>query len=137
MSWTSHDKFLGWTSLFRISKQNAIFGNDGTKNSPFPVIIPNPTLNQVFCNWNAADTGMVVCMTIFGIFAGYRSVHKNLHSSGFYMKKYEFYRYVNMSFGAGIIFGGINSFYRLTGLVPNGLPRALEENDLVKYDYTS
>ena len=88
MSWTSHDRFMGWVNMFRISKQNAIFGNDGTNSSPFPIIISNPTLNQVTCNWNSADTGMVVFMTLFGILAGYRSVHKNNYSSGHYMKKY-------------------------------------------------
>ncbi len=79
---------------------------------------------------------MVIATSLVGILISARGVRKNLLISGMHDQKYEFYRYFNIFAVTGIFLGLRNSYYRLTGLVPNGLPR-IEEDELVKYDYTT
>ena len=50
--------------------------------------------------------------------------------------KAEFYRIMFVGGIAGVFFGYRNSYYRLQGLVPNGLELRDNSTKLVKYNYT-
>lgn len=136
MSWTSHDKILGWIHGFKINKNNTMLKPDAATLPPFPAIIESPSIKQVLNNWNRSDTGVVLAMFVAGLFIASRGVRKNALIEGYFDRRYEYYRYVNLFTFTGLFLGARNSYYRLAGLVPNGLPRT-EEDELVKYDYTT
>ena len=126
MSWTSHDKFFGWVHSFKINKNNVYLNPDPSTRPPFPAIVPDPSYQQVLKNWNRADTGILITMAVFGLLYSSRAIRKTPMIVGYLDKKYQYYRYVNMAVVVGIYLGLNNSCNRLTGMVPNGLPREEE-----------
>jgi hypothetical protein len=69
MSLTAHNQFFGWVHSLTINRNNGIFRPDASVERPFPVIVNNPSIGQVFANWNSADTGMLSSFFVFGLFA--------------------------------------------------------------------
>lgn len=132
---TSHNSFFGWVHGFKINQNNLILGAYAEAKRPFPALIPNPTIQQCIKNWNTADTGLVLFVFLAGTLYGWRHVRLS-DMYGLFEKRSEYFWCSSWSLLAGVLFGLRNSFYRLEGLVPNGLP-ANEVMEPVKYDYTS
>ena len=61
-----HNSVFGWLNTFRILPTNVYLGRFGARPIA-PPIISDPSLGQVFRNWNIADTGAFVTFYILGI----------------------------------------------------------------------
>lgn len=135
MSLTAHNQFFGWIHSFKISRNNQYFKPNASTERPFPVIVEDPSMEQVFKNWNYADTGLLISSFVIGLFASKFFADRNVHDS-ILRRRFFYKRYVNLFLVGGLYFALSNSANRLQGFVPNGLPkkRTLE---VLKYDYTS
>ncbi len=61
-----HDSFLGGLNLLK-RFDNRFFIEKGER-PPYPIIISNPTMTDVFKNYNYADFGLLVMFTFAGKF---------------------------------------------------------------------
>ena len=136
MSLTAHNRFFGWVDGLKFNQNTSMFNPSPSTPRPFPAIIENPTYKHVYSNWNRADTGAVLSFLTLGLLMSSRIVLKQTNITSMFAKRYNYYRYVNLFLMLGIYLGSRNSYYRLIGLVPNGL-ESTQEAELVKYDYTS
>jgi hypothetical protein len=79
MSWTAHDQFFGWIHSFKLNRNNYCLGGKfGTNERPYPVIANNPNIQQVFHNWNGADTGLALTFALVGLLLARRIAAKDL-----------------------------------------------------------
>lgn len=60
-----HDSLLGGLNMFKRFDNRFLL--DKGERPPYPVIISNPTLTDVFSNMNKADAGIVLGFCIIGI----------------------------------------------------------------------
>lgn len=60
------NSFFGFLNSFKILPTNAYLGRLNARTVS-PPIIHDPTLSQVFKNWNLADTGAFLTASIVGI----------------------------------------------------------------------
>ena len=100
---------------------------------PYPVLISDPNIGQVLANMNKSD--FLVYFFVMGIaFLGSVALTRNNVTM---MRKIRVLHY-NMHFFnlCGITVATSCSFYRLTGLMDNGL-RWRRSDGLKKYDFTS
>lgn len=136
MSWTSHDQLFGWVHGLRLNRNNYFFGGkDGINERPYPVIIAEPSVTQVLSNWNRSDSGLVLSSFFLGLFVARRQANKDLQTDSIIDRRGQFRRYHRLFIAFGVILALRNSYYRLEGYVPNGLPK--NDGGLVKYDFTS
>jgi hypothetical protein len=101
---------------------------------PYPIIIDNPTISEVFYNLNKSDMLLSCTFIACGFAASLIASRRFLFlESKFLMTKYMMNWYTLL----GIYIGMNCSYYRLTGLMENGL--RWKNKDLVysKYDLTS
>ena len=60
-SWmTAHNSLFGFIHSYKLDETNLVFNNAAAKQSPYPVIIHDPTIRQAYRNWNTADTGCLI-----------------------------------------------------------------------------
>lgn len=132
---TSHNSPFGFIHSLRLNSNNVVLGASATSESPYPPIVFNPTMKQVLNNWNIADSTLsLIAMAISTAFS-FR-VSTKVHFNSIFSRRQDFYAMIAMSAILSFTLGARNSFYRLEGLVPNGL-RARKVTEPVKYDYTS
>jgi hypothetical protein len=137
MPLTSHDGVFGWIHGFKINQNNIIFGTPQIARTPYPPIIRNPSIKQTFQAWNFADTSMmgtVIFVTSLTAGSLIRAFGENPFSEMMMIQLYR--RIISLSITFGFCFAFRNAFYRLEGLVPNGLPLK-EVHSPVKFDYTT
>lgn len=129
---TAHNSFFGW--IHCLSWGNGLLGSSGELyNTPYPPIVRNPSVKQIIQNWNLADTGMAISLTVLTMVLAARK-HNRIASTSIFEQKQHYSIAVLMAASLGVLFGLRNSVYRLEGLVPNGLaPYEVEEP--VKYNY--
>ena len=88
MSWTSHDKFMGWVHSYKINRNNTMMASDASVQVPFPAIVQNPNFKQVFKNWNRSDTGALLSMVLFGTLISYVRARKIPKLTGYFNHKF-------------------------------------------------
>lgn len=131
----AHDGPFGWIHSLKLNSNNVVLGSSATSDAPYPPIIVNPSFKQVMKNWNKADTSLFLIAMASSTLLCHRVTSKNEFNSIF-SKKQDFFAMMAMSFILSFTLAARNSFYRLEGLVPNGL-KARKISEPVKYDYTS
>lgn len=137
MPLTSYNSIFGWIHTFKINQDNQIFSPSPETERPFPIIVEEPTWGQVISNWNTADTGLVSTFFLGGlIFAKTINRSHSYDTASLLEKRFLYKRHVNLIFFMGLSLALLNSYNRLTGYVPNGLPKKRTE-EVLKYDYTS
>lgn len=119
LMFTDHNRFFGWVHNFKIGEANLFFG-DNNKRPPYPPIVINPTVRQVFANWNIADTGLLVTGTMIGALLARRQCKYSV-GAPISAEKTLYYLFFNSYLSIAVFLGMQNSFYRLVGLNPNGL----------------
>ena len=100
---------------------------------PYPVLISDPSINQVLINLNKSD--ILLYFTVMGAsFLGSVALTRNNRTM---MRKVRILHW-NMHFFnlVALTIASSCSFYRLTGLMDNGL-RWRRSDGLKKYDFTS
>ncbi len=131
---TSHNNLLGWVHGLKINSNNPFLGRVEAATPYYP-ILRNPSIGQVISNWNTADTGalFITAAIVHAIYV-WRKKKFTEHSVTWGLRATN--RSVVISLAFGMVVGLRNSYYRLTGLVPNGM--ASRRNiEPVKYNYTS
>lgn len=71
-------------------------------------------------NWNAADTGLFVCSLTGFTLLSFRLASRG-HFQSILSRRKDFFFMVSFSVLTSFLMGSRNSYYRLQGLVPNGL----------------
>ena len=136
MSWTSHDQFFGWLHCFKLNRNNYVLGGkNGINERPYPIILNNPSFQEVLYNWNFADTGLLLTFVAAGLFIARRIAVKDHLVEGIIERRTTFKAYHRGFVALGLFLALRNSAYRLQGYVPNGLPK--QPAELVKYDFSS
>lgn len=132
---TSHNSPFGFIHSLRLNSNNVVLGGTAISDTPYPPIVYNPNFKQVMNNWNIADTNLSLLAMTVSTFLSYRCSIKIAFNSIF-SRKLDFGAMMLMSATFSFILGARNSYYRLEGMVPNGL-KARKVTEPVKYDYTS
>ena len=126
------DSLFASFSVFKKLNNRGVIGND--QRPPYPIIIDNPTVSQVFYNLNKSD--LLVCAFFVAMGFGASVLgSRNLQvlQAKFMFTKYSMYWYTLL--GA---FTAMNcSHYRLAGLMENGLRWKTKDLLYSKYDLTS
>lgn len=131
----AYNSFFGGYHSLKLSNNNLIMGTALYTDPPYPAIIPNPTVEQIFKNWNIADTGVSLMVMLGLSIINYRFTRKQPFE-GPLVKRSMFIEYSFIFFTASWVFGIRNSYYRLVGLVPNGLKKR-EVYEPLKYQYAN
>lgn len=132
---TAHNSVFGWIHGFRINENNALFPSSQTAPTPYPPLIADPTVEQLWQNWNTADTGAFIFTSLAFTALSYR-ISNQMVDVAIIGRKKQFTLLASFSVLTGAFLGLRNSCYRLQGLVPNGLP-ARKVYEPIKYNYTS
>jgi hypothetical protein len=128
---SNSNKLFSSFNYFKSIRGNQIYRSD--ERPPYPVLISDPTINQVLSNMNKSDF-LVYSFVMSGAFLvsvaltrncitmtrKLRLLHLNMH----------FFNLIALTMATSC------SFYRLTGFMDNGL-RWRRSDGLNKYDFTS
>ena len=60
----SHDSFLGGLNILKTINGRAVLLPG--QRPPYPIIVDNPTFDDVFKNLNRADLGLFIALTVIG-----------------------------------------------------------------------
>lgn len=130
----SNDKLNGWFSSFNIFKyQKAVNFYHFDERPPYPVLNDQATVSQVFFNLNKSDflvfltmlgAGQLVTLSVTKYFITLKS---KFHVSNYLLSLYAI---------TGMVLAMNCSFYRLAGLMDNGLRWKRQGHISNKYDLT-
>lgn len=126
------DSLFASFGVFKKLNSSGVIGYD--QRPPYPIIIDNPTVSQVFYNLNKSDLMVCAFFVALGFGASVIGSRKyQLLQAKFMFTKYSMYWYTLI--GA---FTAMNcSYYRLAGLMENGLRWKTKDLLYSKYDLTS
>lgn len=131
----AYNSFFGGYHSIKLNNNNLVMGTALFTFEPYPAIIPNPTIEQIFKNWNIADTGISLMVMLAFMTVNYR-FNRRQPFVGPLQKRNTFVEYTFVIFVTSWLFGLRNSYYRLVGLVPNGLKKR-EVLEPLKYQYAN
>jgi hypothetical protein len=77
---TSHNSFFGWIHGFKFNQNNIVSASANYVPSPYHPVIEDPSMNQIFQNWNLADTGVTIATVVFTALFSIRAIRKDTTS---------------------------------------------------------
>ena len=133
----AHDSIFGWINGFRFSQSNIIVAANHMTSDLYPPIIRSPTFVQTLHNWNRSDTAVTLLGIFISSFVSYNNATlRSGEQVSHFAQRQIFSRLMFSGFLFSFFLGWRNSYYRLEGLVPNGLAQKNPEVP-VKWDYTT
>ena len=137
MTENSPNSMFSWIDGIRFSQSSIFSGTAHVGFTPYPAIIRMPTFTQVMHNWNKSDTSMAFFTIVGSSFLGYKyAINYAYHQASDLHQRRVFGRIFVIGCLFGFLMGARNSYYRLEGLIPNGLA-PVDQGLPVKYDYTT
>lgn len=127
----SIDRWLSSFNIFKSIKSTGIFNYD--ERPPYPILISNPTIKQVFANMNKSDF-LIFLISQFVGFSSCMFFSRNIRSLRIKFKILSIYMTAFTYFG--ILMSTSCSYYRLIGLMDNGLTWKKKDKIFNKYDFT-